>query len=222
MKRFFTLLLLLAGLVLAGSASATTIVLSGESNDGTPASQLDAELEFVVVGTSLELTVTNTGSDFTINQVYWNAASNVTGLSLVSATHDVEGDVASAWAPVETNEKVGGFGRFDFALLAGGGASNTSLIEPGEEILFVFDISGAGPFAMVDFSVENNRGFLAAAKFVHGPPNPECADAVIPTKECPEGVLTEDSSFGAVPEPTSSWLLGVGLAALATARNARA
>jgi hypothetical protein len=198
-------------LSVAGSAGATTITLSGVSSDGTPASQLDAELDFVVVGTTLTLTVTNTGSDFTINELYWNAASNVTGLSLLTATHSVAGSVTNAWSPTETNENAGGFGSFDFALTVRGGGNGAKLIAPGETIVFEFDISGTGPFAMNDFASANQEGLLAAAKFVRGPPDPECAGAVIPTAKCPQGVLTEDSGFGAVPEPASGLLMALGL-----------
>lgn len=221
MKRHFTLLLLLVGLVSADPAVATTIALSGVSSDGTPASQLDGELEFGVAGSTLTLTVTNTGSDFTINQVYWNAAANVTGLSLVSATHDVEGDVASAWS-LETAERAGGFGRFDFAVVSQGGAEKFGLIEPGEEVVFVFAISGTGPFDTDDFVLANNRGFEVAAKFVSGPPDPECANAVVPTPKCPQGVFTEDSGFGAVPEPAAGLLVTLGLGAVLGRRALRA
>jgi hypothetical protein len=203
---------LAALLSMAGSAEATTITLSGVSSDGTPASQLHAELDFGVVGTTLTLTVTNTGSDFTINELYWNAASNVTGRALVTATHNVAGNVTNAWSPTETNQKAGGFGSFDFALTVRGGGNKANLIEPGETIVFEFDISGTGTFAMSDFAVANDEGLLAAAKFVSGPPDPECAGAVIPTPKCPQGVLTEDSGFGGVPEPASGLLLALGLA----------
>jgi hypothetical protein len=172
-------------------------------------------LLFAVVGTTLTLTVTNTGGDFTINELYWNAADNVTGLSLVSATHSVEGDVQSAWSPLGTNKDAGGLGSFDFALMVRGGGNKASLIEPGEQVVFEFDISGAGPFAMDDFVVANDGGLLAAAKFVSGPPDPECAGAIIPTGKCPQGVLTEDSGYGGVPEPASAWLVLLGLVGVA-------
>lgn len=70
---------------------------------------------------------------------------------------------------------------------------------------------------MADFAVANDSGFRAAAKFVGGPPDPECAAAAIRTARCPQGVATEDSGFGAVPEPAVGWLValgGIGVAAL--------
>lgn len=209
-----------AALLFASHAAATTITLSTVSSDGTPASQLDATLEFSVTGaTELTLTVTNTGSDFNINEIYFNAESNVTGLSLDSATHSVEGDVATEWGSVLTNTAVDGFGSFDFGLADGVGETDPSVIEPGEDVVFVFTISGTGPFAMDDFKVANGSGFEAAAKFVNGPPDPECADAVIPTEKCPEGVNTEDSAFGAVPEPLVGWLVALGLAGVVASRR---
>jgi len=216
------LLLTLLALIFAGPASATSITLSTVSSDGTPASQLEAEFDFSVSGTTLTLTVTNTGSDFNINQIFFNADSNVSGLTFDSATHSVAGDVLAAWSPLATVEMADGFGTFDFALMNGVGETSPSVMEPGEEIVFVFTISGTGPFADADFIVENGSGFLGAAKFVNGPPDPECASAVIPTEKCPEGVNTEDSGFGAVPEPGSTALLLLSLGAVAAARRLRA
>jgi hypothetical protein len=215
--RLTPLLAVLALLSLTGPAHATTIVLSSVSSDGTPASQLDAELDFTVVGATLTLTVTNPGSDYRISELYWNAADNVTGLSLVSATHSVEGDVANPWSPVGTNKKAGGFGRFDFSLTARGGRDQSSQIGPGEVVVFEFDISGTGPFAMDDFAVANAEGLLAAAKFQGGPPDAECAEAIIPTQKCPQGVLTEDSGYGGVPEPATGLLMALGLLSVSAA-----
>src|SRR5262245_30524833 len=85
---------------LSSAASAATINLSTVSSDSTPASQLDATLDFQVgdfdlgnAGNELKLTLGNpsvgSGGDglFNINMVWWNAVANVTGLTLLSATH---------------------------------------------------------------------------------------------------------------------------------------
>jgi hypothetical protein len=193
----------------AGAASATTINLSGVSSDATPASQLDASFDFSVTGTTLTLTVTNTGSDFNINQIYFNGSDDVTSLSLTSATHSAAGDVTSIWAPVEPGSTPDGFGVFDFALTDGVGETNVNIIEPTESIVFVFSISGTGPFADADFIVGNVNDYLAAAKFVNGPDDPESPG-------------DEDSAFGTVPEPGTLALLALGAAGLALGRSRRA
>lgn len=206
MPRLVTLAL--ASALVAGAASATTISLSDVSSDATPASQLDASFDFSVAGSTLTLTVTNTGSDFNINQVYWNGSGLVSALSLTSATHSAAGDVTSVWAPVEVGSSADGFGSFTFALTDGVGETNVNILEPGESIVFVLSITGSGGYADVDFIVANGSGYVAAAKFVNGPDDPEDPG-------------NEDSAFGAaVPEPAAGALLLLGLAGLA-ARRAR-
>jgi hypothetical protein len=193
----------------AGAASATTINLSSVSSDATPASQLDASFDFSVAGSTLTLTVTNTGSDFNINEIYFNASGLVTGLTLSSATHSAEGDVSSAWLPIELGSSAGGFGAFDFALTDGVGQTNPNIINPGEDIEFVFTISGSGGYADADFIVGNVNGYVAAAKFVNGPDDPESPG-------------DEDSAFGTVPEPGTLALLALGVPVLWMGSHRRA
>lgn len=214
-------LALAAALTLATPGLATTISLSSVSSDGTPASQLDADFDFSVSGSTLTLTVTNTGSDFNINEIYFNASGLVSGLSLTSATHNVAGDVSAAWLPIEVGSSADGFGTFDFALTDGVGETNVNVIEPGEEIVFVFSITGSGGYADADFIVANEDGYQAAAKFVNGPPDPECVGLTEPTEMCPGAAGTEDSAFGAVPEPLLGWLVAVGLGAAVAAGRKR-
>lgn len=201
---------LLAGaLAFATPALATTISLSSVSSDATPASQLDADFTFSVAGSTLTLTVDNTGSDFNISEIYFNGSDLVTSLSLTSATHSDAGDVFAAWSPVEPNSMADGFGTFDFALTDGVGETNPNIINPGESVVFVFAITGSGGYTDADFIVANSQGFLAAAKFVNGPEDPEAPG-------------DEDSAFGAVPEPLTAWLLAVGLGGLLAAGRRRA
>jgi hypothetical protein len=209
-------------LALGSSASATTITLSTVSSDATPVSQLDATLDFVVSGTTLTLTLTNTGVDFNVNQVYFNGSGLVSTLALISATHSAEGDVLAAWAPIELGSSADGFGAFDYALTDGVGQTNPNILNAGENVVFVFTVNAG--LTDSDFIVGNGNGYTAAAKFVNGPPDPECTSAFIPTDTCPEGIGTEDSAFGTttdVPEPATGLLLAVGLAGLTFAGRKR-
>lgn len=199
---------LLALVFAAGSASATTINLSSVSSDATPASQLDASFDFSVLGSTLTLTVTNTGSDFNINEIYFNGSGIVSSLSLTSATHSAAGDVTAIWAPVEPGSSADGFGAFDFALTDGVGETNVNIIEPTESIVFVFSITGSGGYGDADFIVGNSNGYLAAAKFVNGPDDPESPG-------------DEDSAYGTVPEPGTLALLAFAAAGLTLGRSRR-
>ncbi len=220
---------LLVGLNGLSSAYAGTLVLSefiSEQIDpnGNPfadpidVADLDATFDFDIVGTSLELTVTNlTSGDelFDINEVYFNASSNVTGLTYNSATHSGGGSAKNAWTFLEDDGTLtsvtmaDGFGIHDFALLNGSGPGPKD-ISPTESITFEFTIAGTGPFAMSDFTTTLSRQesggdhlTLAAAKFVRR------------RDSLGNEILPNDSGFGgAVPEPGSAMLLALGALSL--------
>ena len=117
-------------------------------------------------------------------------------------------EIIADWNPVELGSTADGFGAFDFALTDGVGEMNDAVAEPGESIVFILDIAGAG-VTMSDFVVANDSGYVAAAKFVNGPNDPESPG-------------NEDSAFGAVvPEPSAALLFGIGLAIAAAARSRR-
>ncbi len=176
------------GLVLSAGAVAfaqTQIQLSTNSSDATPAADLDALLEFDVVGSVLTLTVTNQtpiGTGFNITELYFNTLGAVTGLTT--------NPPIAGWTD-NTDVMADGFGVFDIVLIDGVNG-NPETIMPQEVQVFTLDIAGTGPFNASQFSTgTSDLGFLAAAKFVTGP--------------------GDDSSFGAtVPEPASFLLLAVG------------
>jgi len=202
MGRLRAILLALAALSLSTSAGAVPITLSSVSSDETPASALDATFDFSVVGSTLTLVVTNDTTapeTFNVNQVYFNAPGAVTSLTLTSATHSIEGNVASDWLPLVMGVMVDGFGTFDFGLREGVGETNASVIGPSESVTFVFAIAGTGPYSASDFIQPNSYDLVAAAKFVNGP--------------------YDDSAFGAVPEPSTALLLASGLLLLGARRR---
>ena len=146
-----------------------------------------------VTGTTLTIEISNLtdGPDggldtgFDIRELYFNVTSNVTGLSLDTGP--------TGWAlyssPLET--EFSPFGNFDFALKDGQGNE----IEGETSGTLTLSVTGTGISAS-DFYTElstippGNSPMLVAAKFVHGP--------------------EDASAFGAVPEPATVCLLGLG------------
>ena len=100
LRRWLLCSLIALPLAWASPAAALTIVLSQFSSDETPAEVLDATLEISVAGDQLTLTLTNDTTapdEYDITEIFFNGASNVTGLTLDSATHSAEGDVTDLW-----------------------------------------------------------------------------------------------------------------------------
>lgn len=211
----------------AGTLTLSQFVSSQLDPNGVPfadpidAADLDATFDFNITDpNTLELTVTNlTSGDelFDINEVYFNASSNVTGLTYNSATHSVKGGATAAWS-FETDDgtdssptMADGFGIHDFALIDGIGGNSPKDIGPTESVTFEFTILGTGPFSMSDFTNTLSRQptggtatlTLAAAKFVHR------------RDSLGNEILPNDSGFGGhVPEPGSAILLALGALSL--------
>jgi hypothetical protein len=185
---------------LAQPAQASMIMISTHSSDETPASVLDATMDFQVLGSTLTLTVTNDTTapdEYLINQLYFNGTDNVSGLTPVATPE--------GWS-YSTGEQADGFGTFDFALIDGVGGDSHA-IAPGDSLTFTFTISGAGYTDIdftSDFSTNTNDPMVVAAKFIVGP--------------------GDDSAFGATNEPVVPAAPGVAifLGLLATGRRRRA
>ncbi len=186
-------------------AQADVITLSGFSSDGTSPGDLDAIIEFSVAETILSIEVWNltdgpdSGEDtgYDIMSIYFNATENVSGLTLTDPT--------SVWIlyPLSNHTKAGGFGQFDFALIDGMGNDPHQIDGEAFEI-FTLTVEGMGVSASdfhSDLSVcpPGNSPMLVAAKFVNGP--------------------GDDSAFGAVPEPATVSLLGLGSLSLLRRRR---
>ena len=221
-RRFLIISLALFLLAALGTpqAGATLLTLSDVSSNGTPYTMpewLNADLDFVVVDTTLTLTVTNNtfddpGSDqtaFDIREVYFNIPTDgsVTGLTLTAVWeldetgHNIDGNQKSSWnTVVDVDNKANGFGLFDVLIE---GDTSSIVIAPADtggvySLAFVFSILGTGPFSDADFTTYMSEQFdhntlgLAAGKFVSGGPG------------------GDDSAYGLViPEPTTIALFGL-------------
>lgn len=217
---------LVALLLLAGQAHATTLGLSEFSSDSTDPQALAASFDFDVAGSTLTFTVTNLtdladlqfgSGEYAMDAAYFNGSSDVTGLTLLSATHSVAGDVAGFWslATKESDRRADGFGVYDFALLNEKSSDHDSQIGAGESLVFVFDISGSGPFDMADFVQlstipPGHTQALAAAKFVRGPGGDSAFGA------------TTQPDFPVIPEPGTLSLFALGVTGLAVWRRRQA
>jgi hypothetical protein len=197
--------------VASNPAKAAIITLSHFSSDKTPAAVLDARLIFSTLGNFMRLDVYNETADpdaYRINQIYFNATENVTGLELL----EWEPDPPPPGWTLLTDEPAGDFGVFDFCL-DGGIGNDPNLLQPGEDYSFRFGISGTAPFFDTDFVTfstipPGDTMALAAAKFIGGPADND------PDED------DEDGAIGAaVPIPGAVWLLGSGLIGLAVMRR---
>jgi len=219
-----TLLVLTLLLVVLGTPQANATIqlrLSDYASDGINPplpEDMDAMLTFDVVGSTLTLAVENltpeidgVDPELNINEIYFNAAANVTGLTLT----DVIGSPLSKWdsefiqgggpTDIGNPHQVNGFGKFDMYLIDGVD-DQPHVIDPGETVTFIMSITGTGPFEDADFAyqwsaqVDGHILSRAAAKFYNGPP--------------------EMSAYGNnVPEPATICLFGFGALALLRKRK---
>jgi hypothetical protein len=121
---------------------------------------------------------------------------DVTGGSAIGTWNWGNGPSGSNFDP--DGFQVDGFGLYDVALRNGQGATDPCVIDPGETVGFVFEISGTGTYSASDFitlstQVDSHIISYGAGKFFNG--------------------LPEFTGFGAtteVPEPMTICLFGVG------------
>ena len=205
-----TTVMISALLAVAGPTQGATIILSELSSDGaTPPhpSVLDATFEFTLSSYMLEddpiLTFsvhnqTTAPDEFDMNELYFNAPDNVTGMSVISGgtgwTLDLDNAPGGGF-------NVNGFGMYDVAMVDGVGGDPHEIM-PGEIHVFEIQLSGAGSVTDIGFVWEfteidpglGGTPTVVAAKFVSGP-----GDA---------------SAYGAtatpVPEPGSLAMLAFG------------
>jgi hypothetical protein len=174
MARNLLVLAAAAAFATGGMASASIIELqlsthSSEQDEpgGTLPDVLDATFGFLVVGNMLTLTVTNdttAPNEYQINEVFFNASDNVTGMTFTSNN--------VGWT-FGTNTMANGFGDFDFSLIDGNGGG-PNVILPGASVVFTFTFTGIAnekDFTTAFSTPTNPDGDIAiiGAKFVFGP-----------------------------------------------------
>lgn len=185
----------------APAGGAVILTLSEHSSDCTSPEVLSATLAFSVTGDMLTVSVTNETAAphaYYINNIFWSAAPNVTGLELVGP---------SGWTLdfAEDGNRASPFGEFDAALLGGVGNSPNE-VAPGETLDFVIRILGTGPFSDRDFGSEVSHIWsgqipsLAAMKFIRGP--------------CDDSARGNATAAHHVPEPMTVSFMGAGLLAV--------
>jgi len=172
------------GLAPVASASIMTLELSTHSSDTTLAEDLNATVDFSVVGMTLTISITNdtqmTG-EFNINEFYWNGPD---GIVLTVDTLPAFWDL---YVPgMDNPTQADGFGTFDFAVKDGRGETHPSLIQPGETLAFSFTMSM--PADVKDFTTAFSAmdppgatPMLIAAKFVNGPGDDSAYGGTVPT-----------------------------------------
>lgn len=207
--------LVLGFLVIPSTALATPITLSNASSNELLilAVDMQAAISFSVSGSELTVDVTNNAmggaEPLSISEIYFNAGSAVTGLTLISApTHSTLGTML--WSGVD-GAGAQTFGVFDFSLKAErvgqGQSKETGSVDAGQVVSFLFAITGVGVTAS-DFGVHlstvvaGETAAMGAALF--------------------KGAAVE--AYGAqivtvIPEPGTSLLLGLGLMGLARQRR---
>lgn len=210
----FVLLLLLLASLAPLNAVATPITLSDASSDGLQLQAVDmnATISFSVIGTELTLSITNSSTapadPLAISEIFFNASSAVTGLTLVSApVHSSLGGLL--WEGL-TGTGATGFGTFDFSLKAervgNGQARETGSVDSGQTVNFLFAIAGFGVTAS-DFGAEFSIPDIALGEVA--------AMGAALFKGAGNEAYGADTVVNVVPEPGTALLLGLGLIGLA-------
>jgi len=192
---------MLAAGATAANASAVLLLSSASTEASPPPEWMPAILTFDVSGSTMTLKVDNQTAppyEFNIYQIWFNAAPDVTDLSLVST---------AGWDLTfsqDHSQHCAEFGYFD-ALLEGKNGANGYWVPAGDSLTFTFNFTGSGVQAS-DFTTEfslpsgDNPVYNAAAHFAMGP---EGADSA------------KGASYGfGVPEPATMARLSVGCVAM--------
>jgi len=200
----------LVGICLFGIQAAATITLSNMSSDESAiaAANMSATVDFSVSGNTLTVNVSNASTDLLITEIYFNASSKVTNITLSSAPTNTNTG-AMLWT-ASSSASTASFGTFDYVLTGitqgGGKNAQTGMILAGDSATFEFTYTGRKLTAN-DFGVEMTAmNAMGAGTF---------------RTSAKGGTTAMGAQVAAVPEPTTAALMVMGLGLLARVGRSR-
>lgn len=232
---FVLAILIILGSPLAHATLEPLLTLSQYVSNGPVPPDVDdlsATIEFTVVGTELFVTVDNrtdenvSGNQYSISEIFFNTPDTLTDIPSGGNGQEagdglvLTGYSGGALGPWQKSTEFGynihhinGFGYFDMYILNGG----QHVIDPGQTVTYTFDITGSETYTGTDFVYLNSPPVFGDYRFSGA--DPATSLQMVGGAKFVQGPGGE-SGFGAVPEPATILLLGIGSLVLMRRRKA--